>query len=537
MDINQSRREFLKFFGRTTLTAAALTSIGNSESLADTLELWDQADSGLPFTPLPAVRRDEVVLAKGFKYEVLAGFGDKIGEGVTFGTHNDYTAFVPFDKENPTDGLLWVNHEYTHPLFVSGFTGGEKTKEQVDTEMKSVGGSILRIRKEDGRWKVVTDDPRNKRIDALTEIPFAWHEQIEGSDVAMGTLANCAGGITPWGTVLTCEENYDGFYGESSYENKERKMMSKGYLQWENYYDNPPEHYGWVVEVNLEEGTAKKLVSLGRCAHECATVHRQPDGICVVYTGDDANDECLYKFISARPDDLTEGSLYVADIENGEWISLQIDDQPELQKYYTSQTEVLIRLREAAKIVGGTPLARPEDIEIDPVTGSVIVALTNNKPRGNYYGTILRIDEGEDKTALTFRSKTLLAGGPEMGFACPDNMAFDRKANLWFTSDISGSEIGQSPYESFGNNGLFFVPMSGSNAGKVYKVASAPTDAEFTGPSFLPDGETLLLCVQHPGERTRNLHRLTSNWPEGGNAIPRSATILITGEALSKIQS
>ncbi|MGB5976979.1 MAG: alkaline phosphatase PhoX, partial [Cyclobacteriaceae bacterium] len=522
MDTNQSRRKFLKFFGRTTLTAAALSSIGNTESLADTLELWDQAESGLPFTPLPAVRKDDVVMAKGFRYDVLVKFGDKIGEGVTFGTHNDYTAFIPSDKENPTDGLLWVNHEYTHPLFVSGYKGGDKTREQVETEMKSVGGSIFRIRKEGGTWEVVTDDPRSKRIDAFTEIPFAWHEPIEGSDKAMGTLANCAGGITPWGTILTCEENYDGFYGEAEYKNDERKKMYNGALDWEKYYDNPPEHYGWVVEVNLEEGTARKLVALGRCAHECATVHRQPDGICVVYSGDDANDECLYKFISARPDDLTEGKLYVANMENGRWVSLQLDEQPILQQYFRSQTEVQVWLREAARLVGGTPLARPEDIQIDPVTGSVIVALTNNKPRGNYFGTILRIMEGEDKTVLTFQSKMLLVGGPETGFACPDNMAFDRKGNLWFTSDISGSEIGQSPYETFGNNGLFFVPMNGGNAGRVYKVASAPTDAEFTGPTFLPDNETLMLCVQHPGERSRSMNRLTSHWPEGGDAVPKS---------------
>ncbi|MFA0964703.1 PhoX family phosphatase [Roseivirga sp. BDSF3-8] len=537
MDTTQSRRQFLTFFGRTTLTAAALTSVGKTFSIADTLELWDQADSGLPFTPLPPVRKDDVVLAKGFNYEVLAKFGDPLAEGVSFGTHNDYTAFVPFHKENPTDGLLWVNHEYTHPLFVSGYTGGEKTREQVETEMKSVGGSILRIRKEGAKWQIVTGDKHNKRIDALTEIPFAWPEPIAGSDKAMGTLANCAGGITPWGTVLTCEENYDGFYGETEYVNEERRKMYNGALDWEQYYDNPPEHYGWVVEVNPKEGTARKLVSLGRCAHECATLYRQPDGTCVVYTGDDANDECLYKFISARPDDLTEGRLYVADMENGRWISLQLEDQEVLRETFATQTDVLVRLREAARLVGGSRLARPEDIEIDPVTGAVIVALTNNKPRGNYHGTILRIDEGPDKTTLSFESSILLAGGPETGFACPDNLAFDLKGNLWFTSDISGSEIGKSPYEAFGNNSLFYVPMKGGQAGRVCRVASAPTDAEFTGPTFLPDGQTLMLCVQHPGERSPSLHRLTSHWPEGGDAVPKSGIILISGPALTSMMS
>lgn len=127
------------------------------------------------------------------------------------------------------------------------------------------------------------------------------------------------------------------------------------------------------------------MVALGRCAHECATVHQAKDGRLVVYSGDDSNDECLYKFISKEPNNLREGKLYVANTSKGEWISLDYNDQEVLRQNFANQTEILIRLREAAKLVGGTPLNRPEDIEIDPLTGNVLVALTNNKPKGDFW--------------------------------------------------------------------------------------------------------------------------------------------------------
>ena len=365
-------------------------------------------------------------LAEGLKYDVLLQWDDVISEKDRFGFNNDYLAFVPFDKENPTDGMLWVNHEYLHSLFVSGFVGSDvknKTKEQVDKEMYSVGGSLIRIQKDSkGQWKPVINDVRNRRLTAKTEISFDWAEPIMGTTSAIGTFANCSGGVTPWGTILTCEENYDMFYGETDHSTDTPKRVYSRYdYGWYNHYDYPPEHYGWVVEVNPETGAAKKLIALGRCAHECATVHETKDGRLVVYSGDDSNDECLYKFISDKPENLRDGKLYVANTEKGEWISLVYEEQDILQANFKNQTEVLIRLREAAKLVGGTPLNRPEDIEIDPLTGDVLIALTNNKPKGDYLGQILKIEEtdNKDKTSLTFKASTFLAGGEETGFACP----------------------------------------------------------------------------------------------------------------------
>ncbi|MBT8196330.1 MAG: DUF839 domain-containing protein, partial [Bacteroidia bacterium] len=482
---------------------------------------------------------DDLVLAEGLNYDILIKWKDAISETDQFGFNNDFVAYCPFDKSNPDDGILFVNHESPKPLFVSEYDGkSDKTKEQVEKEMYSVGASVIRVKKENGKWAIVNNDPINKRISAKTMIDIAWPEPIMGSTKMMGTLGNCSGGVTPWGNFLTCEENYDNYYGETTYEDGERKLHESHY-GWEKYVDNPPEHYGWVVEVNPHTGDCKKLIGLGRMAHECSTVFEAADKRLVVYTGDDSMDECLYKFISDEPGSLDKGKLYVANLEDGKWESMQIEEQKILQDNFKSQTEVLIRTREAARLVGGTLLDRPEDIDIDPLTGDVYMTLTNNIPKGNMHGSIIKIlEDNRDKTSLTFKHETFLAGGKENGFSCPDNMAFDANGNFWFTSDISGSVINKGPYIPFGNNGLYLVPVSGPDKGQIIQVASAPKDAEFTGPWFSPDGSTMFLSVQHPGERSKSLDDLTSNWPNKKGEIPQPSVITLQGpllDAVSKI--
>lgn len=524
---NIDRRRFLEFLGVSTVAALVpgCKKSGKAPSAAT---------PPFSFKKIAPSEKDALELAEGLSHEILVSWGDAIGAGKSFGFNNDYIAFIP-SKDDPDTGILWVNHEYVHPGFVADFwekDNSTKTKAQVEQEMEAVGGSILRVKKKEGKWAVVPDDPINRRITGLTEIPFNWHEPIAGKTSATGTLGNCSGGITPWGTILTCEENYNYFYGERNWETGGLDFPI-GANGWERFHPNPPEHYGWVVEVNPETGEAKKHVALGRCAHECATMKQLEDGRLVVYTGDDSNDEHLYKFISSKPGSLSEGTLYVADIENGKWVSLSYDEQPILQEKFSGQTEVLIRLREAAKLVGATPLDRPEDIEINPKNGHVLVSLTNNKPKGNFYGSIMKIAEKDDRhDALEFTKSTLHAGGEETGFACPDNMAFDPDGNLWFTSDISGSSMNKPDkpeYLPFKNNSLFVVPIKGENAGKVIRMANAPTEAEMTGPFFSPDGKTLFLSVQHPGEESQSKNELTSHWPEGGDAIPKPSVVAIYG--------
>ena len=549
-----SRRKFIAFLGKagisTILAPPFLAGCGNISKPTSNKGLSPeriQELKALKLVNLSASDKDDLLLTQGMDYHTLIRWGEKINETDHFGYNNDFTCFIPLDESNPKDGLLWVNHEYVNPLFVSGFNfrehdspGEHRTVEQVDKEMYEVGGSIVRVREENGKWSVVKNDPLNRRITAKTPIALNWDTPIKGKLTVIGTHSNCSGGITPWNTFLSCEENYDSFFGETEYDEQNVPTHRPSPFGWENFYDYPPEHYGWVVEIDPKTGDAQKHIALGRFAHECCTLYELDDKRVVAYSGDDKNDEFLYKFISSSPQSLKEGTLYVADTENGKWLALDWETQPVLKSKFKDQTEVLVRAREAAKLLGATELNRPEDIEIDPVTGNIFVSLTNNYVKKDFHGSILKIEEDEGAfDALTFTASVYKAGGEENGFSCPDNLAFDHAGNLWITSDISGSIMNkeEGPYMPFKNNGLFLIPRYGADAGKVVQVASAPTDAELTGPWFSPDGKTLFLSVQHPGGETEDLENPTSKWPFDEDNIPKSAVVAITGDLIEKMNN
>lgn len=548
--MNYNRREFISFLGKASLGAVLLppflmgcASSATQTSVAPLSAQRLKQLKALILKDLLPSAKDDLLLTEGLDYHIIAKWGDKISNTDTFGFNNDFTCFIPFDENNPKDGLLWVNHEYVDTLFVSNYNykapNAKRTKAQVDTEMYNVGGSIVRIKEENGKWQIVENDAHNKRITAKTPISLNWDTPIKGKTTVIGTLANCSGGITPWNTFLTCEENYDGFYGETIYDkNNQPTHKPAKYYGWDKFYNNPPEHYGWVVEINPTNGTAQKHIALGRFSHECCTLYELKDKRVVAYSGDDANNEHLYKFVSSKPQSLKEGTLYVADTIKGKWLALDWENQPILKENFKNQTEVLIRAREAAKLLGATELNRPEDIEIDPITGHVLVSLTNNYSKKDYHGSILKIEETNGEfDALTFKAATYKAGGEENGFSCPDNLAFDLSGNLWITSDMSGSKMNKEggPYMSFKNNSLFVIPRYGKDAGKVIRVASAPTDAELTGPWFSPDGKTLFLSVQHPGEQTKDITNPTSKWPFDKDNIPKPSVVAITGDLIEKM--
>ena len=547
-----NRRAFIKFLGKASLGSLFIPPFlvncsSNSSSIVSkklsdkTLERLKK----LTFENLIASDTDDLLLSNGLNYHTIIKWGDAISDHDTFGFNNDFTCFIPLNENNSKDGLLWVNHEYVNPLFVSDFNYREyenpqqhRTKEQVDKEMYNVGGTIVRIREENGQWKVVKNDPYNRRITARTPMKLNWDTPIKGKTTVIGTHSNCSGGITPWKTFLTCEENYDNFFGETEYDENNKEIHRPSTENWENFYKYPPEHYGWVVEVDPKDGTAQKHIALGRFAHECCTLYELEDKRVVAYSGDDKDNEHLYKFISSKPQSLKEGTLYVADTKQGKWIPLDWKKQPVLQKKFKNQTEVLIRAREASKLVGATELNRPEDIEIDPITGNIFVSLTNNKSKNDFHGSILKIEETNGAfDSLTFKAVTFRAGGKESGFSCPDNLAFDLSGNLWITSDISGSDMNRDDnlYRPFKNNSLFVIPRYGQDSGKVIRVASAPKDAELTGPWFSPDGKTLFLSVQHPGEQTRDKNNPTSKWPFDKDGIPKPAVVAISGDLIEKM--
>jgi len=488
------------------------------------------------FKPLPYTTKDELSVAEGFTWYSLLRAGEIINaKGDRAGDCCDFLHFIP--GQSADQAFLWVNHEYflDNVIYGKNLKPEERTKEQVDAEMKLVGGSyveLVRRKHADGswRWQVKSDSQIAFRLDANTAIPMVG---AAGGRTSLGTLANCSGGFTPWGTILTAEENYDVYF-------KEHEGTFRGYYGWGTYYPRSEEDYGWVVEVNPKTQSARKLTALGRFAHEGATVTKSKDGRVVVYLGDDAKGQCIYKFISRRnltgqsdndADLLVEGSLYVANLSKGQWVLLS-PENPLLAKdeRFKSLANILTHTREAAKIVGGTRLNRPEDIKVDPLNGDVYFALTNNADSGDVYGSVnlLREKEG-DAASLEFSFETFLAGGVRHGMACPDNLTFGPGNFLWACTDMSASAMGKGALSPFGHNSMFRLEIDASGSVFARHFLQAPRDAELTGPIFLPDASALLLSVQHPGEGSYSKPGLglTSHWPDGGDSKPVSTVVCI----------
>lgn len=544
MDVN--RRQFLTYLGAGTAALAslatgipALAAGPLSGRTADHLfGLETKASHFNPkFSPIQPTTKDDVVLPKGYTYDVIASYGDVINpEGDTFGFNNDFTCFLPIDG-NPEHGLLWVNHEYLGELeyYVNGYDylgadaeDNKRTPEQIQKYLYALGGSVIEIKKQNGKWKLVSDSTYGRRVSGLTKHVLTGPAASIAKEVT-GTFANCSGGVTLWNTILSCEENYMDVVGDCKLEDAR--------------------HYGWVVEVDPfdPKSTPKKHTALGRFSHENTAMVLASTGQLVVYMGDDARDQYVYKYVSKGKYDpkagkansrlLEDGTLYVANFGKGTWISLDLATNEALQKaakdgkpLFASQADVLINCRDAAKAVGATPMDRPEDLEVHPIDGSVFIALTNNSSHGNFYGQIVRLFEKDNQHAgEEFTFEIFATGGPQSGFSAPDNMAFDSAGNLWVVTDISSSSTNTGIYQSFGNNGVFFIPTAGENKGVAVQFASGPVGSEMTGPWFTPDEKTLFLAVQHPGENLKSYDKPTSHWPKGGNQVALPSVIAING--------
>lgn len=544
MDVN--RRQFLTYLGAGTAALAslatgipALAAGPLSGRTADHLfGLETKASHFNPkFSPIQPTTKDDVVLPKGYTYDVIASYGDVINPaGDTFGFNNDFTCFLPIDG-NPEHGLLWVNHEYLGELeyYVNGYdylgadeADNKRTPEQIQKYLYALGGSVIEIKKQNGKWKLVSDSTYGRRVSGLTKHVLTGPAASIAKEVT-GTFANCSGGVTLWNTILSCEENYMDVVGDCKLEDAR--------------------HYGWVVEVDPfdPKSTPKKHTALGRFSHENTAMVLASTGQLVVYMGDDARDQYVYKYVSKGKYDpkagkansrlLEEGTLYVANFGKGTWVSLDLATNEALQKaakdgkpLFASQADVLINCRDAAKAVGATPMDRPEDLEVHPIDGSVFIALTNNSSHGNFYGQIVRLFEKDNQHAgEEFTFEIFATGGPQSGFSAPDNMAFDSAGNLWVVTDISSSSTNTGIYQSFGNNGVFFIPTAGENKGVAVQFASGPVGSEMTGPWFTPDEKTLFLAVQHPGENLKSYDKPTSHWPKGGNHVALPSVIAING--------
>lgn len=553
MNKNMDRKTFLSFLG-TGVAALAAASAGLGaldgkasamSSTADHLFGFKTNKVSGYFDPIQPSKEDKLVLPKNFKYDVVAAFDDVINKaGEKFGQGADYNAFFPIKGSN-TRGLLVTNHEYTNIFSLGTVVDGKMTADQIQKDLYYQGMSVIEVyRDENGTWKMDTSSKYARRINGMTKFditgPAKGSAALGNATTAIGTFANCSGGVTLWNTVLSCEENYADTAAAAKL---------------------PDTHYGWVVEIDpFDQSYRKKHTALGRFNHENTAMGIAADGRVVVYMGDDKKDACVYKFISKGKYDqlkgrsnsalLEEGTLYVASLKSGKWLPVTIEavtkvlnnekfknpygvsaSKEELLKKYKSQADVVTYCHEAALLVGGTPTDRPEDIEISPFDNTVFICHTNNDIHGNIHGHLTRIFEsGNDLGALEFDFEIFAAGGRQSGFSSPDNLAFDSNGNLWVVTDISTSSHNKGVYKSFMNNGLFVIPTSGAGKGTALQFASGPVDAELTGPFFTPDEQTLFLSVQHPGEMTTDLSKPTSTWPHRpGDTKARCGVVAISG--------
>lgn len=334
-------------------------------------------------------------------------------------------------------------------------------------------------------------------------------------------------------------------------------------------YRNEPNTFGWMCEIDPfdPDSTPVKRTALGRMAHEGAVFAPARAGQRVVcYTGDDARFEYIYKYVSKRPFEpgvtrgelLDEGVLYVArfhDDGSGEWLPL-VHGQGGLDAAhgFRDQADVLVNTRTAADQLGATPMDRPEWGAVDPETGSVYFTLTNNSRRNaaqvdaanpraeNLHGHIIRWDEDGDQAATRFRwDLFIIAGdqydsvggdgeplGPEAIFSSPDGLWMDAHRRLWIQTDVSEGVMNRGSYAAFGNNQML---VADPDSGEVRRFLTGPIGQEITGVVATPDHRTLFINVQHPGATTTPedfaAGRYSSHWPDGGKAIPRSATVAI----------
>ncbi len=535
----------------------------------------------------------DAAISPDHDYQILLKWGDPLFAGVPefdprkqteekqarqFGYNNDFIAFFPLpaDSNASSRGLLCVNHEYTSAGMMFPGLGHFRdpdflervSREQAEIEMAAHGVSVVAVaRGPDGQWQVDRSSPLNRRITANRTYmrvsgPAAGHRRMKTSEDptgkrVLGTVNNCAGGVTPWGTYLMAEENFNFYFaGEVAGHREERNYKRFGiglygvYNAWSRFHDrfdvnkepNEANRFGWIVEVNPFDPNSEpvKRTALGRFKHEGASpIVNERDGRLVVYMGDDQRFDYVYRFVSdaavspnpaLNTDLLDKGILYVARFseESLVWLPLVYGHGPLTPANdFHGQADVMIETRRAADLLGATPMDRPEDVQPHPRTGTVYVMLTNNtrRPEGgenapnpranNTFGHIIELlPPNGDHTADTFGWRMLVKCGPfgqadsswntltdrDSGwFAAPDNCAIDPQGRLWVTTD-QGDKFPQTDT----SDGIWAVETSGERRATAQMLYRSPVGAEITGPEFTPDGETLFIAVQHPGVDVRN---------------------------------
>jgi len=627
-----SRRGFLK--GSLAVTAIAATVSPLALITADNARA--ASGSAFAFDEVAVGVDEKHHVAAGYDADVLIRWGDPLfadapafdplkqsaeAQAKQFGYNNDYVGFVQLEGSSER-GLLVVNHEYTnsHLMFPGVVQIVEKegkkvvdvpplSKELVDVEIAAHGMTVVEIARQNGKWTTKVDSPFNRRITGSSEMvmtgPVAGNDRLKTSADAtgtkvLGTLNNCAGGTTPWGTIVSGEENFHGYFlGELPADHPEaanykRLGLPGGWYDWGNHHDrfdvskepNEGNRFGWMVEIDPMDPNSipKKRTALGRFKHEGAESIVAANGKAVFYQGDDERFDYVYKFVTegtvnpndraANMDLLDAGTLYVAKFaEDGtlEWMPLVHGQGPlTVENGFANQADILIETRRAGDLLGATKMDRPEDIQPNGVNGKVYVMLTNNSrrkadsvdaanPRAeNAFGHIIEIaEDGGDFTATKGKWEILLkCGDPsvaEVGasfststsangwFGMPDNCAIDAAGRLWVSTD------GNGPKETGRTDGLWAVDTEGEARATSKLFYRVPVGAELCGPVFTPDDSTVFVAVQHPGDEGENWEAfgrpsyyedLSTRWPDFKPDMPvRPSVVAITKQGGGKIAS
>lgn len=615
-------------------TATAFTSLGT----ATWGGAWAQTASSLAFEEVPHVQDTDFHAAPGNDARVLIRWGDPLfadappfdpqhqtaaAQERQFGYNNDFVAFLPLPpgSKSSGNGLLCVNHEFTDSLLMfpgltpplqaalenaagvsaASLTGHmpELSREQAEVEMAAHGHSVVEIRLQGGAWKPVTDSPFNRRLSTLSTHmrlsgPAAGHKRLKttadpSGAMVIGTLNNCAGGVTPWGTVLIAEENINFYFaGDPSKTSEARNHARYGFapgntrFQWARFYDrfdvekepNEPNRFGWIVELDPynPRSAPVKRTALGRFKHEAATVALSADGRVVVYTGDDERFEYVYRYVSHGKYDpknragnsglLDDGVLCVARFEaDGRlvWLPLIWGDGPLTpENGFASQADVLIETRRAADLLGATKMDRPEDIETNPVNGRVYVVLTKNNKRSdaqkdaanpraeNLYGHILELvppavaGRGQDHGAAEFQWDIFLLAGDPANPAHGSRYHPQTSRHGWLTTpdniafDRKGRMwIATDGAEDYGfADGVWACDVEGPGRALTRHFLSGPRGAEICGPCFTPDSATFFAAIQHPGQEPGStFEKPSTRWPDFTEDMPpRPAIVAITAK-------
>lgn len=546
------------------------------------------------FTPIPTSTENTITLPEGYEWETVVRWGQPLWSGVedvdqatggtaetqamSFGDNTDGMAvFAKGDRQ-----ILAVNNEYIqNKVLLKNREDGKAINAADIQKMKNAHGiSILEIEEGANGWAPVLDSEYNRRITIDTPMeltgPLAGHDMVktdadpEGK-IVLGTWNNCGNGETPWGTYLTCEENFNGYFGSAD-ENQELPAEFKrygiktssryGFEKFDARFDlskniNEPNRHGYIVEIDATDPTStpKKRTALGRFKHENAEVVLASDGRVVVYMGDDERGEFLYKFVSegtyVEGGDtdglLSEGQLYVAKFNDdltGEWLALT----PEATGM--SKAEICLHTRVAGSKVGATTMDRPEWVAVNPLRVEAYCALTNNKNRGikpnaggdetpvggpnpreaNKYGQIVRWrPTGGEHTDDAFTwDLYVMAGNPKVHpegplagsdnvnegnmFNSPDGMVFDSKGLLWIQTD--GNFKNEGDFEGQGNNQMLIGDPA---TGEIVRFMTGPNNCEVTGLCFSLDRRTAFVGIQHPA----------ADFPDGPGTLPRSCVVAV----------